>query len=92
MTGRGLQGLQLIVNSVTFLLYSLMTNNRGKLPSERKEPIDRKKMFAGYVVNKTYTSDLNITNDNTVSSAVSTLGAVQHTWINLKTLIQWYTV
>jgi hypothetical protein len=53
-----------------FLLYSLMINNRGKQPSEHEEQINRKKMFAGYIVNKTYTSDLKITNDNTVSSVV----------------------
>jgi hypothetical protein len=45
MTSRGLQGLQLIMTLVTFLLYSPMTNNRGKLPSEHKEQIDRKKCF-----------------------------------------------
>jgi len=33
-----------------------------------------KKMFLGYIVNKLYTSDLNITNDNTVSSVVPVWG------------------
>jgi hypothetical protein len=54
--------------------YSLMTNNRGKQPSEHKEQIDRKKALAGYIVNKAYTSGFNITNENTVSSVVPALG------------------
>jgi len=34
----------------------------------------KKKKFADYIVNKMYTSDLNITNDDTVSSVVPVLG------------------
>ena len=60
--------------SVAFLLYSPMSNNRGKQPSEHEDQINRKKMFLGYIVNKLYTSDLNITNENTVSSVVTILG------------------
>ena len=56
--------------TITFLLYSQMINNSGKQPSEHEEQINRKKLFSGYIVNKTYTSDLNITNGNTVSSLV----------------------
>jgi hypothetical protein len=58
------------LTTIVFLLYSLMINNRGKKPSELEEQINRKKMFAGYIVNKTYSCDLNVTNDNTVSSVV----------------------
>jgi hypothetical protein len=56
-----------------FLLCSQMTNNRGKKPSEHEERI--KKMCAGYIVNETYTYDLNITIENTASCVVPVLGS-----------------
>ena len=57
------------------VLYSLMTNNRGKKPSEHVDQTERKKKkFASYIVNKMYTSDWNITNDSTVSSVIPILG------------------
>jgi hypothetical protein len=68
------------LDSVAFLLYSLVTNSRGKNPSEHEDEIDR----AGYIVNKMYTSDWNIANDDTVSSVVPVL-EVKFTCINFKT-------
>ena len=50
-----------------------------------------KKMFLGYIVNKLYTSDLNITNDNTVSSVVPVWGQENIFELILKNLNQWYT-
>jgi len=61
------------LNSATFLLYSLKTNNKGEQPFENEEEINKKK-FADYIANKLYTCDLNITNDDTVSSVVPLLG------------------
>ena len=56
-------------SSVAFLLYGPMTNNRGEQYSEHEDQIDK----AGYIVNKTYTCDLNITNASTVSSVIPIL-------------------
>jgi hypothetical protein len=38
--------------SIAFLLYSPITSNRGKKPSEHVDEIDqKKKKFAGYILN-----------------------------------------